>query len=55
MPKTGTDVDGLQKYIRGVMERAKHHAGNVAEIALAIAGAVIWHKAGDIKVFEREG
>ena len=55
MPKTVTDVDVLQDYIRGVMDRAEHHADNVDEITLAIAGAVIWRKDGDIQVYEREG
>jgi Integron cassette protein VCH_CASS1 chain len=55
MPRTITDVDILQEYISGVMDRADHHAGNVIEVALAIAGAVIWRKDGDIQVYEREG
>ena len=37
------------------MERADHHAGNVNEVCLAIAGALIWRKNGDIQVYEREG
>ncbi len=55
MPKTVTDVNELQKHIRGVMDRAKHHAGNVDEIVLAIVGAVILHKDGDLEVFESKG
>jgi hypothetical protein len=55
MPRTVTEVDVLQDYIRGVMDRAAHHAGNVDEICLAIAGAIIWRKDGDIQVYEREG
>ena len=55
MPKTVTDVDVLQDYIRGVMDRAEHHADNVDEIMFAIAGAVIWRKNGDIQVYERDG
>ena len=55
MSRTVTDVDVLQDYIRGVMDRAKHHAGEVHEIVLAIAGAVIWCNDGDIKVLEQEG
>jgi hypothetical protein len=50
-----TEVDVLQQYISGVMERADHHAGNVNEVCLAIAGALIWRKDGDIQVYEREG
>jgi hypothetical protein len=55
VPRTVTHVDVLQDYISGVMERAAHHAGNVDEICLAIAGAVIWRKDGDIQVYERQG
>lgn len=55
MPRTVSNIDVLQEYISGVMERAEHHAGNVEEIALAIGGALIWRKDGPIKVYEREG
>ena len=51
-----SDITILQEYISGVMERAEHHAGNVNEIALALAGAIIWKKDGEpIEVFTREG
>ncbi len=55
MPRAVTDVDVLQEYISGVMERAEDHAKNVNDICLAIAGAIIWRKEGDIQVYEREG
>ncbi len=55
MPQAVTNVDILQQYIRGVMERAEHHANNVDEICLAIAGAVVWRKDGEIEVMAREG
>jgi hypothetical protein len=55
MPRIVSDVDVLQEYIAGVMERAAHHAGKVEEIALAVAGAIIWRKDGPIKIYEREG
>lgn len=55
VPRTVTDIDVLQEYISGVMERAEHHAGAVEEIALAIAGAIVWRKDGTIRVYEREG
>ena len=55
MPRTVTDVDVLQDYIRGVMKRADHHAGNINEVCLVIAGAVVWRKDGDIRVYERQG
>ena len=47
-------VDVLQQYIQGVMARAEHHANNVDEVALAIAGAVVWRKEGTIEVMSRE-
>lgn len=55
MPETVSTVDKLQQYIQGVMERAAHHANNVDEICLAIAGAIVWRKDGDFKVITREG
>jgi len=55
MPRTLTDIDVLQEYIAGVMANAAHHAGRVEEIALAVAGAIIWRKDGPIRVWERQG
>ena len=55
MPRAVTDIEVLQEYISGVMERAGDHAENVKDICLAIAGAIIWRKDGDIQVYEREG
>ncbi|GJM12658.1 MAG: hypothetical protein DHS20C12_10610 [Pseudohongiella sp.] len=56
MALTIKDVDVLQKYIAGVMDRANHHAGNVEAIALALAGAILWRKDSiDIKVMEQGG
>ena len=55
MPRTVKHVDTLQEYIRGVIERAEHHAGDVDEICLAIVGAIIWRKDGELKVLERDG
>jgi hypothetical protein len=56
MPKQVTDVDLLSDYLQGVVGRADHHAPNVNEVALAIAGAVIWRKDDEpIEVFVREG
>lgn len=37
------------------MERAEHHVNNVDEVALSIAGAVVWRKEGEIEVMTREG
>jgi len=55
MPREIDDIDVLQQYIRGVVDRAEHHAPDVDEIALAIAGAIVWRKAGRIRVMERDG
>ena len=56
MALTVKDIDTLQKYIKGVMSRADHHAGNVNEIVLALAGAIVWKKdISSIKVMERKG
>lgn len=55
MARTVTDIDVLQEYISGVMANAEHHAGEVEEIALAVAGAIIWRKDGPIQVWERNG
>ena len=40
----------LQKYFNGVMCRADHHANQVDEIILAIAGGVIWKSTDDFQV-----
>lgn len=56
MAITVKDIDTLQAYIEGVMERADHHAGKVNEVALTIAGAIVWKKdERSIKVMERAG
>ena len=44
MSLTVEDINSLQQYIVGVMNRADHHAGNVNEIVLALAGAIVWEK-----------
>lgn len=44
MALTVTEVEELREYIKGVMARADHHAGSVNEIALALAGAILWRK-----------
>ncbi len=56
MPTQVTEVDILQTYLQGVLTRADHHANNVNEIALAIAGAIVWRKDPEaIEVMAREG
>ena len=39
-----SEVEQLREYVRGVLGAAQHHAGNVDEIILAIAGAIIARK-----------
>lgn len=57
MPLTVTEVEELRAYLSGVMNRADHHAGRVNEIALALAGAILWRKSDEhpIKVMAMEG
>ena len=55
MPITVETVASLQQYIQGVMGRAEHHANNVDEICLAIAGAIVWRTDGDLKVRTHDG
>ncbi|MEH2086347.1 hypothetical protein [Nostoc sp.] len=51
-----TDIQTLKSYIDGVMERADHHAGDVNEICLALAGAIVWRKDdAPIEVRVRDG
>ena len=44
MPLAVTDVDALRDYLKGVLDRADHHADRVNEISLALAGAILWRK-----------
>jgi hypothetical protein len=57
MALTVTEIEELREYLGGVMNRADHHADSVNEIALALAGAILWRKNDDepIKVMVREG
>ena len=56
MAITATDVDQLQKYADGVMNRAGHHAGKVKGSALAILGGIIWRADSDtIRIREYAG
>lgn len=54
---TVTEVAELHEYLNGVMSRATHHAGAVTEIALALAGAIVWRKDMDqsIRVLAQGG
>lgn len=43
-------INALNEYLNGVMNRANHHAKNVNEVALTIAGAIVWRATEDIQV-----
>ena len=49
MAKTLTEIDEIQKYLEGVLNRAGHHAQNVQEVILTLVGALIWKK-GDTPI-----
>ena len=49
-----TSTELLREYLEGVMERADHHAKNVNEVALTIAGAITWRATGELEVKERD-
>jgi hypothetical protein len=38
------DLETLERYLDGVMNRSEHHAATVGAIALALLGAVLWKK-----------
>jgi hypothetical protein len=50
MPQTVSDIATLQQYLQGVVMRADHHANNVDEVALTLAGAIAWRTDGDLMV-----
>jgi hypothetical protein len=51
------DVDDLQEHLLGVFRRSDHHAGEVNEVLLTLAGSILWRKLpGDpVKVNTKEG
>lgn len=50
------DISQLHDYLKGVMERAEHHAPEVSEIVLALAGGVIASlNGGTIQVYTYKG
>ena len=50
MPLTITTLNLLNEYINGVIGRADHHAPNVDQVVLTLAGAVIWRATEDVSV-----
>ena len=55
MAITINSMELLQGYFLGVLNRAKHHGGNVRGVALALLGAIIWKATGEIEVKEYDG
>ena len=55
MATTIHNIEILREYLTGVLDRANHHAQNVNDIALAIAGGIIWRTTDNIKVMSRDG
>ncbi|MBD2364002.1 hypothetical protein H6G36_22920 [Anabaena minutissima FACHB-250] len=56
MPLQVTDIQTLKAYMDEVMKRADHHAGDVNEIFLVLAGAIVWKKDDEpIRVMARDG
>ena len=47
MPIPVNEVSKLQTYLRKVIANAKHHANNVDQIILALAGAIVSRKDSD--------
>ena len=56
MPQEVTDIDVLRDYLGGVVGRADHHAQEINEVALSVAGGVVWRKDDNpLEVMTREG
>ena len=49
------DIRLMKRYLEGIMDRANHHAQQVNEIVLALAGGVIWRGAEiDVRTYNGE-
>lgn len=56
MALTVADLETLETYLSGVLNRSQHHAETVGAIALALIGAVLWRKdAEPIEVRTHDG
>ena len=56
MPQRVKDIDILRDYLRGVMDRADHHAQSVSDVSLSIAGGVVWRKDDEpLEILTRKG
>lgn len=47
------NLKGLQEYLKGVFDRANHHAQDVEGVSLALIGAILW-KCDTSKIDVRE-
>lgn len=48
-------IETLQRYLKGVLDRADHHAVNVEGVSLALLGAIVWKSDRKIEVREYNG
>jgi len=56
MPISLVNVDDLQEQLLGILRRSDHHAGEVNEVLLTIAGAILWRKSPEpVKVNTKDG
>ena len=56
MPQQVKDIDILRDYLRGVLDRADHHAQSVNEVSLSVAGGVVWRKDDEpLEILARKG
>ena len=44
MPQPLNSIDEFQQYLTGVQERAQHHAPNIMEVLIALAGVAVLFK-----------
>lgn len=57
MPTQLHSLEELHTYLRGVIDRAEHHAPEVKEVILTLAGAVVLFKDANtpLEAFSRRG
>ena len=55
MALTVQSILELQKYVKGALERAGHHAPLVDKVSLALLGAIVWRADRQIAVREYAG
>lgn len=47
MPRNIDNMDTLQKYTKGILEKTEHHAQNVSEIIFPLIGLIVAFKDND--------